>query len=234
MKRGKPAFEELEARLGHVFADPDFAERALTHVSAPHVRRSSRRAHPTSGWSSSATGCWASSSPRCSTRRFPRRPRAISRSGWRGWCGARPARKWRKAGTSGRMIVHGRRRGARRRAQEGGHSRRRLRGADRRRVSRRRFPRRSRRWCAATGISGCAPTPIRSRTPRPPCRNGRKRVGFRRPSTARSSARGPPICRVSSCKWSWRAIAPERGEATSKRAAEQAAAKTFLERWASP
>jgi ribonuclease-3 len=39
MKRGKPELDELEARLGHAFADPALAERALTHVSAPIAAR---------------------------------------------------------------------------------------------------------------------------------------------------------------------------------------------------
>ena len=34
-KRVRPELAELEARIGHVFADPSLAERALTHVSAP-------------------------------------------------------------------------------------------------------------------------------------------------------------------------------------------------------
>jgi ribonuclease-3 len=38
MTRGKPALSELEARLGHAFADPALAERALMHVSAPAAR----------------------------------------------------------------------------------------------------------------------------------------------------------------------------------------------------
>ena len=37
--RLKPLFAELETRLGHVFADPALAERALTHVSAPSAGR---------------------------------------------------------------------------------------------------------------------------------------------------------------------------------------------------
>jgi ribonuclease-3 len=35
MKRAKPDLGELEARIGHAFADPALAARALTHVSAP-------------------------------------------------------------------------------------------------------------------------------------------------------------------------------------------------------
>ncbi len=33
--RVKPELAELEARIGHVFADPGLAQRALTHLSAP-------------------------------------------------------------------------------------------------------------------------------------------------------------------------------------------------------
>ena len=39
MTRGKPLLGELEARLGHAFADVTLAERALTHVSAPNPAR---------------------------------------------------------------------------------------------------------------------------------------------------------------------------------------------------
>lgn len=39
--RLKPQFGELEARLGHSFADSALAERALTHVSAPNARAGS-------------------------------------------------------------------------------------------------------------------------------------------------------------------------------------------------
>jgi ribonuclease III len=35
MNRVKPEFAELEARIGHVFANAGLAERALTHLSAP-------------------------------------------------------------------------------------------------------------------------------------------------------------------------------------------------------
>lgn len=35
MKAALPDFSELESRLGHSFADPQLAERALTHLSAP-------------------------------------------------------------------------------------------------------------------------------------------------------------------------------------------------------
>ena len=35
VKRAKPELAELEARIGHVFADPALAERALTHLSTP-------------------------------------------------------------------------------------------------------------------------------------------------------------------------------------------------------
>ena len=41
MTRGKAPLSELEARLGHSFADPALAERALTHVSAPNARGAS-------------------------------------------------------------------------------------------------------------------------------------------------------------------------------------------------
>jgi ribonuclease-3 len=41
MKRGRPDLYELEARIGHSFADPALAERALTHVSAPTARGAS-------------------------------------------------------------------------------------------------------------------------------------------------------------------------------------------------
>ncbi len=37
--RTKPDLAALEARLGHVFADADLALRALTHVSAPNAER---------------------------------------------------------------------------------------------------------------------------------------------------------------------------------------------------
>jgi ribonuclease-3 len=37
--RAKPDISALEARLGHEFADAGLAERALTHVSAPHAGR---------------------------------------------------------------------------------------------------------------------------------------------------------------------------------------------------
>jgi ribonuclease III len=35
MQRARPEIAELEDRLGHAFADPALAQRALTHVSAP-------------------------------------------------------------------------------------------------------------------------------------------------------------------------------------------------------
>ncbi len=41
MQRGKPPLSELEARLGHVFADPELANRALTHDSAQIAPRDS-------------------------------------------------------------------------------------------------------------------------------------------------------------------------------------------------
>jgi ribonuclease-3 len=37
MKGAKPDFSELETRLGHSFADPRLIERALTHLSAPEA-----------------------------------------------------------------------------------------------------------------------------------------------------------------------------------------------------
>ena len=39
MTRARPELVELEARIGHRFADPSLAERALTHVSAPTPAR---------------------------------------------------------------------------------------------------------------------------------------------------------------------------------------------------
>jgi ribonuclease-3 len=39
MMRGKPTLGELEGRLGHVFVDPALVERALSHVSAPSAAR---------------------------------------------------------------------------------------------------------------------------------------------------------------------------------------------------
>ena len=39
MKRAKPEIAELETRIGHAFADASLAERALTHVSAPQADR---------------------------------------------------------------------------------------------------------------------------------------------------------------------------------------------------
>jgi ribonuclease III len=41
MTRGQPTLSELEARLGHAFADAALAERALTHVSAPTAKGAS-------------------------------------------------------------------------------------------------------------------------------------------------------------------------------------------------
>ncbi len=41
-KRAKPEIAELEARLGHIFADGALAERALTHLSAPSTAQSGR------------------------------------------------------------------------------------------------------------------------------------------------------------------------------------------------
>src|ERR1700760_2860270 len=35
MSRPKAEIADLEARIGHVFANPELAERALTHLSAP-------------------------------------------------------------------------------------------------------------------------------------------------------------------------------------------------------
>jgi len=41
-KRVKPELAELETRIGHVFADASLAERALTHLSAPAASGSGR------------------------------------------------------------------------------------------------------------------------------------------------------------------------------------------------
>jgi len=42
MNRAKPQLAELEARLGHKFADASLAERALTHLSAPATAQAGR------------------------------------------------------------------------------------------------------------------------------------------------------------------------------------------------
>ncbi len=56
------ALSDVEAILGHRFARPELLREALTHRSAAHPGRGQPRHRapaPTSGWSSSATGCSA-------------------------------------------------------------------------------------------------------------------------------------------------------------------------------
>ncbi len=66
-------FGSLEERLGYTFTDYASLERALTHASA---RKQADGSSTTSGWNFSATGCSASSSPKCCSRCFPTPTRA--------------------------------------------------------------------------------------------------------------------------------------------------------------
>ena len=54
-------FKELETAIGYRFKNQALLATALTHAS---VRTGKGRAPTTSGWSSSATACSASPSPR--------------------------------------------------------------------------------------------------------------------------------------------------------------------------
>ncbi len=66
--------------------------------------------------------------------------------------------------------------------------------------------------------------------PRPCCRNGRRRAGCRRRSTARSSAPGRTTIPSSASRSCCRTLQPAEGVGRSKRAAEQAAAAALLTR----
>ena len=101
---------------------------------------------------------------------------------------------------------------------------RRLRGAGRRRLSRRRLSVRSGSDRAASGRSACSSRCGRCATPRPCCRNGRRRAACRRRPIARSRAPARITARNSVSPSNCPTARRQKGIGRSKRAAEQAAA----------
>ena len=125
------AVADLERRLGYAFKDRALLERALD----PRQRRQAPRGcATTSGWSSSATGCWACWSPSAVARAIREAPEGRRcPSACTPWSAARPAPQVaRRAGRRRRRCGWRRRETKARRPRQGLDPGRRLRGADRR------------------------------------------------------------------------------------------------------
>ena len=78
------------------------------------------------------------------------------------------------------------------------------------------------------------PTPSPRATPRPRCRNGRRRARSPAPRYEEAARSGPAHAPLFVMRVELAGYEPETGEASSKRAAEQAAAQAFLDRWSGP
>ena len=193
----------------------------------------------TSGWSSSATACWASVvSEHAAARRFPHATEGELSVRLAGSCGARPAPRSRQDWDVGPHVAM---LGARRGARQAGARRppfsedvcEALIGAVFLDAG---FDAARARWCGAhwEARMRADAAPIQRRQD---CRPGMGagRAASPRRSIAKSNVqRTARICRISSCKSPLDGFDPERGEASSKRAAEQSAARAFLDRSADP
>ncbi len=85
---------------------------------------------------------------------------------------------------------------------------------------------------ALLGARACDADAAPEPTPRPRCRNGRRRARLPTPRYVEVERSGPAHLPRFVMQVELDGFEPERGEASSKRAAEQAAAQAFLDRWA--
>ena len=229
MTRARPELVELEARIGHRFADPALAERALTHVSAPTPARA-QSYQRLEFLGDRVLGLIVSEMlyqafPHASEGELSVRFARLVR---RETC-AEVAEEWRV----GPHVVMGAgeaRGGGRNKAAILGDVCEALIGAafvDGGFAAARDLVRRA--WEA------------RMRADKAPIQDAKTAVqewaqarGLATPSYSEVERSGPAHLPHFVMQVDLDGFAPERGEATSKRAAEQAAAKAFLERWTQP
>ena len=229
MTRARPELVELEARIGHRFADPALAERALTHVSAPTPARA-QSYQRLEFLGDRVLGLIVSEMlyqafPHASEGELSVRFARLVR---RETC-AEVAEEWRV----GPHVVMGAgeaRGGGRNKAAILGDVCEALIGAafvDGGFAAARDLVRRA--WEA------------RMRADKAPIQDAKTAVqewaqarGLATPRYSEVERSGPAHLPHFVMQVDLDGFAPERGEATSKRAAEQAAAKAFLERWTQP
>ena len=229
MTRARPELVELEARIGHRFADPALAERALTHVSAPTPARA-QSYQRLEFLGDRVLGLIVSEMlyqafPHASEGELSVRFARLVR---RETC-AEVAEAWRV----GPHVVMGAgeaRGGGRNKAAILGDVCEALIGAafvDGGFAAARDLVRRA--WEA------------RMRADKAPIQDAKTAVqewaqarGLATPRYSEVERSGPAHLPHFVMQVDLDGFAPERGEATSKRAAEQAAAKAFLERWTQP